>query len=240
MRTVFEEEEEIAPSDRRSDDGLYREPDRELTISSTTLLAIFFGLVLICGLFFGLGYTLGRRALAEASQLPTASPAGPAAVQQPFDNQPKPSAASEPAATPAPAPADESAQPATGASAADATSPESQGSPATQPPAPSALASPVKPAIAPAPATTQPAIPANPASTPAAAPGFVVQVAAISNPADADVLVSALEKRGYSVAARRFPGDPFIHVQIGPFTSRADAIAMRQKLLGDGYNAILK
>jgi len=27
---------------------------------------------------------------------------------------------------------------------------------------------------------------------------------------------------------------------VGPFSNRADAIAMRQKLLGDGYNAILK
>ena len=68
----------------------------------------------------------------------------------------------------------------------------------------------------------------------------MVQIAAISNPADADVLVSALQKRGYSVTARSFSGDPYIHVQVGPFSSRADAIAMRQKLLGDGYNAILK
>jgi DedD protein len=68
----------------------------------------------------------------------------------------------------------------------------------------------------------------------------MVQIAAISNPADAAVLVSALQKRGYSVTSRRVPGDSLIRVQIGPFSNRADAIAMRQKLLGDGYNAILK
>jgi cell division septation protein DedD len=68
----------------------------------------------------------------------------------------------------------------------------------------------------------------------------MVQIAAISNPADAEVLVSALQKRGYFVSARRFTGDPLIHVQVGPFSNRADAIAMRQKLLSDGYNAILK
>jgi len=68
----------------------------------------------------------------------------------------------------------------------------------------------------------------------------MVQIAAISNPADADVLARALEKRGYSVATRRVPNDSLIHVQVGPFTNRADAVAMRQKLLSDGYNAILK
>jgi len=78
------------------------------------------------------------------------------------------------------------------------------------------------------------------APAPAAPSGIMVQIAAISNPADADVLVGALQKRGYSVTARRVPSDPLIHVQVGPFSNRADAIAMRQKLLGDGYNAILK
>jgi cell division septation protein DedD len=68
----------------------------------------------------------------------------------------------------------------------------------------------------------------------------MVQIAAISNPADADVLVNALQKRGYTVAVRRTTTDSLIHVQVGPFSNKADAIAMRQKLLSDGYNAILK
>src|SRR5271168_3524839 len=85
MKTVFEEEEELAQPDPQ--------PDRELTISATTLLAIFFGLVLLCGLFFGLGYTFGRR-----------SPADPAAANvqaasQSFESQPKPSAAAQPVST---------------------------------------------------------------------------------------------------------------------------------------------
>ena len=68
----------------------------------------------------------------------------------------------------------------------------------------------------------------------------MVQIAAVSNPADANVLIGALQKHGYTVAARRQPTDTLIHVQIGPFPTRADAVAMRQKLLGDGYNAIIK
>jgi len=68
----------------------------------------------------------------------------------------------------------------------------------------------------------------------------MVQVAAVSNPADAEVLIGALTKRGYTVAARHEPNDSFLHVQIGPLATHADAVAMRQKLLNDGYNAILK
>ena len=54
---------------------------------------------------------------------------------------------------------------------------------------------------------------------------------------DADVLVSALRQRGYSVTAHHGVGDNLIHVQVGPFSSRSDADSMRQKLSNDGYNA---
>jgi cell division septation protein DedD len=75
---------------------------------------------------------------------------------------------------------------------------------------------------------------------PAVAAPVVVQIAAISNAADAEVLIGALRKHGYSVTARHEEGDSLLHVQVGPFATRAEASAMRQKLLSDGYNAILK
>jgi DedD protein len=69
---------------------------------------------------------------------------------------------------------------------------------------------------------------------------WMVQIAAVSHSEDADVLLSALRKRGYAVSARRDPGDNLIHVQVGPFSSHADAASMRQRLLNDGYNAIIE
>jgi len=68
---------------------------------------------------------------------------------------------------------------------------------------------------------------------------FMVQIAAVSHPEDADVLVGALRKRGYGVSVHRDPADALMHVEVGPFASRTDAGAMRQKLLNDGYNAIV-
>ena len=72
------------------------------------------------------------------------------------------------------------------------------------------------------------------------AQGWMVQIAAVSHSEDAQVLVDALRRRGYSVTARRDAGDNLIHVQTGPFVNRNDANAMRQKLLNDGYNAIVQ
>lgn len=231
MRTVFQEEEEdYAPA--------HEQPDREVTLSSTTLLVIFFGLVLVCGLFFGLGYTLGRRAPAEASQEAAATSANTnagAASNLPASSQPKPSAAAPVTsivADPAPTVAASDTQPAD--SPADVPA-QSVPAPPTVKPALEEL----KPAAkTPTAATVQPVkLPMQPAAAPS---GIMVQIAAVSNPADANVLIGALQKRGYTVAARRQSTDTLIHVQVGPFPTRADAIAMRQKLLGDGYNAILK
>jgi cell division septation protein DedD len=242
MRTAFEvdeEEVEEATQPMRPEERL---PDREFTLSSATLLAIFFGLVLVCGLCFGFGYTLGRRAPAESGDASgTVQAASPA-----YDAQPKPSAAqasgSQPGVQPKETPLPDSPQ------ETDSTVVAPEPEPATAEVKP-ALRTVVPVAEHPLPAvikpTVQPAavvsVPATPSATGSALPAtFMVQIAAVSNPVDADVLVSALQKHGYSVTVRRESGDSLMHVQVGPFNSRTDAIAMRQKLLADGYNAILK
>jgi cell division septation protein DedD len=68
----------------------------------------------------------------------------------------------------------------------------------------------------------------------------MVQIATVSHQEDADVLVSALQRRGYAVTVRRDPADKMFHVQVGPFTSPGDANASRQKLINDGYNAVVQ
>jgi cell division septation protein DedD len=69
----------------------------------------------------------------------------------------------------------------------------------------------------------------------------VVQVAAMSHQEDADVVAVDLKRRGYTVAVRHEPQDKLFHVQIGPFATKKEADAMRQRLQADGYNnAIVK
>jgi DedD protein len=233
MRQVFDE---------REIDETGRGRDTEITLGATGLLAICFGLILICGLCFGLGYAAGHRApVAMVDGQQPASNAGSLAMAA--ANHPKPSAAPQPET--APAPADASAQtppsadpdgdvianPATGAAASQAAAPQP-----ANPSAPNQWT--VKPAI-----PTQPTQPSTaPVAVAPVAPALrlMVQIAAVSHAEDASVLTNALLRRGYAVSARRDPTDNLIHVQVGPFNNVNDANAMRLKLLNDGYNAIVE
>jgi DedD protein len=186
----------------------------EITLSTASLLGIFFGLVLICGVFFGFGYSMGRGAgpTAQASTLE-------ASETSVSEDQPAPEAA--------PQEAPQSAA--------------SQRVPAEETPAP---VKPAQPAVSkPAAAREIPLPPAYvaPADAPPSAAGKpMVQIAAVARREDADVLVSALRQRGYGVVVRNEPQDKLLHVQVGPFADRGQAAAIKQKLLSDGYNAIIK
>ena len=236
MRGVFDDEQ-LEPAQPRH--------DTELTLGSGTLLLIFFGLVLLCGLCFGMGYAVGHRSaplIASAAQ-PALPPSGSFS---------KPSATAPPVPAPA-APVDGSAPSATTASAPNS-------APAANPGASPAAVAPSLPAastIPPGQPQVRPALPvastAPPSAQPAAQPYaqsvqpalsppvlLSVQIAAVSKLKDADTLVSALRRRGYTVTARREPADNLIHVRVGPFTTREEALRWQQKLLNDGYNAIIQ
>jgi cell division septation protein DedD len=77
-------------------------------------------------------------------------------------------------------------------------------------------------------------------SAPQSLTGIMVQVAAVSKQEDADALVKALRKKEYPVFVVTQADNKLFHVQVGPFAQQRDAEAMRAKLSGDGYNAIIK
>jgi DedD protein len=224
MRRVFDDEELEPEQPRR---------DTELTLSSMTLLAIFFGLVLLCGLCFGLGYTVGHR----GSQPPLAAmqpSTGSQAELQPEITHPKPSATAPTGTAPLRQNVVVNLPPSTAPSVNPATTSQSS------PPTPASVQPQVRPALPVAANTFQPAQPVAMQPAPASSVPLMVQIAAVSHQEDAEVLVSALRNRGYAVAARRDPADGLIHVRIGPFSSRDAANRWRLKLLGDGYNAIVQ
>ena len=71
--------------------------------------------------------------------------------------------------------------------------------------------------------------------------GYFVQVAAVTKADDAEVLVEALKKKDYPAFVVPAAGtDKFFRVQLGPFADIKEAEALRGKLIGDGYNPILK
>jgi cell division septation protein DedD len=233
MRGVFDDRE-VQQAETR--------PDTELTLGSTTLLLIFFGLVLLCGLCFGLGYATGHRGTQET--LTALPPGNSGRATSPADSGlPKPSADAQPGgAAPQPGavadqqePVDSTATDAgTQSSAAPAADGSSNGLPQVKP----AFGSPPIPAQAglPAASAVGPAL----GSAPLPEGSLMVQIAAVSRQEDANVLMSALRNRGYAVAAQREPLDGLIHVRIGPFKTRDEAEKWRIKLLNDGYNAVVQ
>ncbi len=210
----------------------------EITLSTASLLGIFFGLVLICGVFFGFGYSMGR-GTGSASVVNAAEPAETT------------TAATQPAAL-APAEQDEALAVAAPPSPSVTRAKHDDGVASDQPaegagdetPAVTVRAATSKPTaaqqLAPNPASDAPSLgAANTGPVPGSGQAMV-QIAAVARPEDADVLVAALRQRGYGVVVRNEPQDKLLHVQVGPFADRTQASAMKQKLLSDGYNAIIK
>jgi DedD protein len=213
-----------------------REQDTEITLGTAKLLGLFFGLVIICAVFFALGYTLGRR---SDTGFAAASPALPL---QTTSSGPKPAGSSS--TQPAPqmtfykAVEQKDANPQLTPASSDANSanPAASGQPASSPAASSSGTS--------SPGTqTQASQAGNPPDPMAALPtvDYFVQVAAVTKQEDADSLVDALKKKQYpAFVASNSTTDKFFRVQVGPFTDIKDAEAMRTRLVNDGYNPIVK
>jgi DedD protein len=201
--------------------------DTEITLGTGRMLAIFFAFVLVCAVFFAIGFSLGRRtSMAGAGSLLSAPSAVPATVV-------RPSAAKNgaPQTTPQSSSSDFSFYKAVGGKSADsALTP--QGSGVATPTATSPTADGAPKAAGDA---------AISAPTPPTSGSYYVQVAAVSRQEDADALVEALKKKQYpAFTANNTAGDKFYHVQVGPYAELKDAEAMRARLIGDGYNPIVK
>ncbi len=234
--------------------------DADLTLGIGSLLSIFFGVVLICGIFFGFGYSMGRRNVHPAptpvaTPKPTASSSAlqdDQAATSPKTQPPGSGSAFPPGFTP-PVPdgsrSDEGAgQPAPSSAAGQ------DGTSARKPTRSPRVADqdaqdPSLTAVAPTHRTAPPnkphagvmATPADASNTPAG-PGhpIMVQIAAVSRQEDAEVLAGALRKRGFNPQIRSGLADKFFHIQVGPFNDTSQAETMKQHLLADGYNAIVK
>ena len=206
--------------------------DTEVTLGGFALFAMGGCLLLLCAVCFGMGYFVGHRNAPESGSsmaLPAADATAPATRSQ---SGVKPGAATQ------------------------ATSQAERAATSDIQPNDSAVESSASDKAAPAPtadssqAATRPAVQGENGEQAAAgfhvqpalkqAQGWMVQIAAVSHSEDAEVLVNALRRRGYTATARHDAADNLIHVQTGPFVNRNDANAIRQKLLNDGYNAIVQ
>jgi len=231
--------------------------DKEITLGAGKLLGLFFMLAATCGIFFAVGYSLGKTSAREQalqSQSTQTAATDPDAA--------KPSAYSKPVAVNTPsAGAGEvkQEQPATltfyhsvkegagddakgaGKSLEPANSPNGSNAAKkgheTPPPALQAMEKPATVAKGESPALAAAGLPqASPAGT------YLVQIAAVTHEEDAAALAGALRKKSYAAAVVPSPNgkDKLFHVVLGPYASLQDADTMKTKLQSEGYNPIVK
>jgi DedD protein len=196
--------------------------DTEITLSTGKLLGIFFALAIVCGVFFTMGYLLGKSTSAGGrTEIVATVPSSSAG--KPYAGNKTPEAVTQtcPPGSPNCAPVSSSTDNTPAAKASDqaSTAQPSSGSKTPDQSTGQSTSADVKSG---------------------AASSFMVQVAAVSKQEDAEILVTALRKKQYPVFIANAAGDPLFHVQVGPFSDRKDAEAMRTRLSGDGYNAIVK
>jgi DedD protein len=209
--------------------------DAEITLGTGKLLGIFFGLAVICAVFFTMGYMLGRGSAAGAkTEIVSSAPNGTGAANKPSagNNNKSPDASTQNC------PAGSTNCPPTG-SGPDSTFYDSvsnkntNGQPVTGNSQPQGGNS--------SPQTSSSSADAAPQEIKNVSTGsYIVQVVAVSKQEDAEFLVAALRKKQYPVFLSSGGGDALFRVQVGPFTDAKEAEAMRARLAGEGYNPIVK
>jgi DedD protein len=196
--------------------------DTEITLSTGKLLGIFFALAIVCGVFFTMGYLLGKSTSAGGRTEIVATVPSSNAAGKPYAGNKTPEAVTQTCAPGSPNCA--ATKPSDASSAAKTADQQTS----AQPPSVTKTSDQ---------STTQSAATDVKTGT---GSSFMVQVAAVSKQEDAEILVTALRKKQYPVFIANAAGDPLFHVQVGPFSEKKDAEAMRTRLSGDGYNAIVK
>ena len=219
----------------------------ELVLGHKLLLSIFFVMVVLFGLFFSFGYSVGydrgqtekESAVAtvqpmeqsgDSVRLPDALlkdapevPPGPAAVPdaQATKTAGEPAGGSAPRADPVPV----------GRTAA---TPERTAAAVSDKPRPFRESKPPEPA----PARRAPASPS--VSGAAVARSIHLQVAALRVRSDAEMLVGKLTAKGYPATLFEQDSDEWHRVLVGPFNSTDAAEEYQTKLKADGLDSILR
>lgn len=201
--------------------------DTEITLGTGKLLGLFFGLAIVCALFFGFGYTLGRGSSKQPGSL-VAEGTTPAMMPNP---------GTKPGATGPRAAAQEKSDCPAGSDCSNSDNSQQQNSgqgmtfynSVQQKDAPTQLEKPAEQAKG-APEMRKETL----------GTGYMVQIAAVSKKEDADLLRTALQGKQYPVVITSLPNDRLFHVQVGPFNDMKEAEAMKTRLTNDGYTPILK
>ena len=212
---------------------MQEQQDTEVTLGTGRLLALFFGLVVICALFFSVGFSLGRKSapvgVTSSAPVPAPLPTTPGVKPTSMKSDAKSDCVTPDNCPTAAAKTNSTSDELTFYKSVEEKDAKTQ---LEQPP-------PNPPTVFSQTRSTETKAPELPKAAPLGS-GYMVQVAAVTKQEDADALVAALRKKQYPVFAATLPTDKLYHVQVGPFADAKQADEMKVKLVGDGYNPIVK
>lgn len=207
-------------------------------LESRHLIGLFLGVVLLCCVFFTLGYVMGKtqygNAPVEAASIEKApQPVSPRGVRTAAQSQASPEW-------------DFYAKKKTGDVPLKSAPSSSRAAESASPSAPSSLES-VAPAPTPARRETAPAVSRPVSSMPARfrAPrmsrnAVVLQAGALRSESDALAMADALQAKGFPSFVVNSTTDGFYRVQVGPFDSQAIGDKVKQNLERAGFKAIYR
>ncbi|MDX2153248.1 MAG: hypothetical protein SFV54_21060 [Bryobacteraceae bacterium] len=196
----------------RNDDGEF-----ELILGNKQLLSVFGVVVVLFGVFFAMGYIVGRNAgggraeAASAARPMVIEPGSPGPAATPT------AAASETKAPEPPAPAQTSAASEPPAATQKEPEPAKRVDPSAEPPKEVAATPPPGASI--------------PGELP---PGKYWQVTAVKRP-EAELIVELLTKKGFSARMVPVPGLDLLRVLVGPGKDTADLARLKADLEAAGY-----
>jgi cell division septation protein DedD len=217
--------------------SLKRGGDRVL--ESRHLVSLFLGVVLLCGVFFTLGYVMGHNQYGgpvhAAESLDSDQPSHPLPK-----SKAETSAQSAPASAPAPAGNEWDFYSKKSADDAVASRPKPNATPSAS--APSVA---MRPSPSAAPVANQPAAKTLPAAARFQAPklnkgAVVLQVAAVTRQGDAMAMADVLQQKHFPSFVVTPTTDNFYRVQVGPYPDVPSAEAAKQALDHAGFIAIIK
>jgi DedD protein len=201
----------------KSDEGEF-----ELILGNRQLISVFLIVVVLLGVFFSMGYIVGRNSSAPAAEIAHTS-SKPVPVEPP-SAEPQ-AAGSSPAPTQEPPASPPETKPAAAGPAV--THPENS-TPATVKPAPASVVKPKPSAVGLASVTNDPPT------------GQYWQVVATVRP-DAEIISEALNKKGFHALVSPAPKEGIFRVLVGPFQNVETQAQARTSLEGAGFkNPILK
>jgi DedD protein len=199
-------------------------------LESRHLVGLFLGVVLLCGVFFTLGYVMGRTQYSGVAHAAESLPKPITVTPSPVRPLPK-----DP-------PAPSTAKPTTCWADCDNKTPDRDVVPAAKP----VKSAPVKAdkisnPVQPAPVKTVSAKePPRFQPPPLTKNSIVLQVAATKQQRDALEMADMLQKKRFPSFVANSPADSFYHVQVGPYPDLASAENAKRALEQLGFKSIIK